>query len=183
VLQLYIGQARVNTLAYSEFKALLKSGNVREVTLGETVLSGTLLTTGVEKILPPDRAATFKQAGQPERVFTAIRGNDPGLVADLDAAHVRYAGQADARWIGTLLSWVVPVLIFFAIWSLLIRRIGGAGGIGGGLMEIGKSKAKVYLQQQTGVTFADVAGIDEAKVELMEVVDVTGCELDASAYQ
>jgi len=171
MLQLYIGQAGVNSLAYSEFKALLKAGNIREVTLGETVLSGTLLTTGVEKVLPPDRAATLKLARQPERVFTAIRVNDPGLVADLDAAHVRYSGQADARWIGTLLSWVVPVLIFFAIWSLLIRRIGGAGGIGGGLMEIGKSKAKVYLQQQTGVTFADVAGIDEAKVELMEVVD------------
>jgi cell division protease FtsH len=168
VLQFYIGEAGVNTLAYSEFKSLLKAGNVRDVTLGETVVSGKLVTAGVEKVLPPDRAVVLKQATQPERAFTAIRVPDPGLVADLDAAHVRYAGQADARWIGTLLSWVVPVLIFFAIWSLLIRRIGGATG---GVMEIGKSKAKVYLQQQTGVTFADVAGIDEAKIELMEVVD------------
>ena len=104
-LQLYIGEAGVNTLAYSKFKSLLKAGNLRDVTLGETVIGGKLVTAGVEKALPSDRAAALKQARQPERVFTAIRVSDPGFVADLDAANVRYSGQADTRWIGTLLSW------------------------------------------------------------------------------
>ncbi|WP_284142654.1 AAA family ATPase, partial [Escherichia coli] len=67
----------------------------------------------------------------------------------------------------TILSWVVPAVIFFGIWSFLIKRVGGAAG---SMMEISKSKAKVYMQKETGVTFADVAGIDEAKEELSEIV-------------
>lgn len=167
-LQFYVATETVTTLAYSDFKALLKAGKVRSATVGETAISGTLATAGVETILPADLAAALQRGGSPERAFTTARISDPGLLADLDAAHVRYAGQVDGRWLGTLLSWIVPALAFFAIWSLLFRRIGNAAG---GLMEIGKSKARVYLQQETGVTFADVAGIDEAKVELMEVVD------------
>ncbi|KAI3603213.1 Cell division-associated, ATP-dependent zinc metalloprotease FtsH (plasmid) [Cupriavidus necator H850] len=166
-LQFYVATETVTTLAYSDFKALLKAGKVRGATVGETAISGTLATAGVETILPADQAAALQRGGSPERAFATARISNTGLLANLDAAHVRYAGQADARWLGTLLSWIVPALVSFAIWSLLYRRIGNAAG---GLMEIGKSKARGYLQRETGVTFADVAGIDEAKVELMEVV-------------
>ncbi|MFS8979600.1 hypothetical protein PO002_34855 [Cupriavidus necator] len=177
-LQFYVATETVTTLAYSDFKALFKAGKVRSATVGETAISGTLATAPVETILPADQAAVLQRGGRPERAFTTARVSDPGLLADLDAAHARSAGQSDARWLGTLLSWIVPVAAFLAIWSLLFRRIGTATS---GLMEIGKSKAKVYLQQETGVTFADVAGIDEAQVELMEVVDFLKPEiLDAA---
>ena len=69
-----------------------------------------------------------------------------------------------------ILSWVLPAVIFVGIWMFAIRRMAGQGGIGG-LMAIGKSKAKVFVEKDTKVTFADVAGVDEAKAELMEIVD------------
>src|SRR5208282_113329 len=84
-------------------------------------------------------------------------------------AKVRFSGQVQNRWLSALLGWVAPALIFFLIWGLLMRRM--SGGQLGGLMDIGKSKAKVFVQKETGVHFTDVAGIDEAKDELVEVVD------------
>src|SRR5204862_423014 len=68
-----------------------------------------------------------------------------------------------------LLSWIVPALVFFAVWYFLARRV--SQGLGGGFMSIGKSRAKIYVENKTGVTFADVAGVDEAKTELEEVVE------------
>ena len=70
-------------------------------------------------------------------------------------------------WLSVLLSWVLPVLLFFGLWLLLLRRVGSQGG----LMALGKSKARVYVEHQTGVSFDDVAGIDEAQHELVEIVD------------
>src|SRR5438309_3294722 len=70
-----------------------------------------------------------------------------------------------------MLSWVVPALVFFGIWYLLARRMSQAGGLGGGFMSIGKSRAKIYVENKTGVTFKDVAGVEEAKTELQEVVE------------
>ena len=80
---------------------------------------------------------------------------------------MQFQGQIESHWVGTLLSWVVPTLVFLAIWGFLMRRMGPASG----LMTIGKSKAKVYMEKSTGVTFDDAAGIDEARAELMEIVD------------
>ncbi|WP_011301306.1 ATP-dependent zinc metalloprotease FtsH [Cupriavidus necator] len=168
ILQFYISAASIQTLAYSDFKALLKADKVRTASVGETEISGTVVTAGLEAIVPRDQAAALQKSGRAEHVFTTVRINDPNLLSDLDAAHVRYAGEADNKWIGAVLSWIVPALVFLGIWTLVIKRMGGGRD---GLLEIGKSKAKIYLQQQTGVTFADVAGIDEAKAELMEVVD------------
>ena len=69
---------------------------------------------------------------------------------------------------GTLFSWIVPVLIFFALWSYFFRRM---GSMTGGMMEIGKSKVKVYVEKDTKVSFDDVAGVDEAKEELQEIIN------------
>jgi len=105
--------------------------------------------------------------GETHRV-TARRVEDPQLTAQLDAAKVRYTAAAENRWLSTLLSWVLPAVIFIVVWNFMMRR---AGGQMGSMMEIGQSKAKVYVQSETGVHFADVAGIDEAKEELMEIVE------------
>ena len=123
---------------------------------------------GLEKILPAPRVeALKKQSG--EHRFVTVLLNDPGLIAELDASKVRYAGVLESKWFGPLLSWVAPTLMFVGIWFFVMKRMGG--GMHGGMLEIGKSKARVFMQKETGVTFKDVAGIDEAKEELMEVVE------------
>ncbi|VVE27528.1 ATP-dependent zinc metalloprotease FtsH [Pandoraea terrigena] len=168
ILQSFITPSDVETLPYSDFKVLLKAGKVKDVTLGEGAIKGTLNTDGIENLLPKSEADAMQRQGKGEHAFSTVRVNDPALVQELEAAKVRFIGQADNKWIGALLSWVVPALLFFAVWTFLIKRVGGAAG---GMLEIGKSKAKVYMQQETGVTFADVAGIDEAKEELAEIVN------------
>jgi cell division protease FtsH len=77
----------------------------------------------------------------------------------------------ESPFLRDLLSWVMPVLLFVALWWYLGKRFAESQGLGGGLMSIGKSKAKIYVEADTGVTFDDVAGVDEAKDELREVVD------------
>ena len=96
---------------------------------------------------------------------------DPDISKELDAAGVTYAGRLESNFLAMLLSWILPVLFFFGVWMFLAKRMqGGPGGPGGGLMAIGKSKAKVYVETDTRTSFADVAGVDEAKAELAEVV-------------
>ncbi|MDE2203878.1 MAG: ATP-dependent zinc metalloprotease FtsH [Burkholderiaceae bacterium] len=158
---------QLQTLPYSDFKVLLKGGKVTTVSIGEQDITGTFSTAGVDALLSKPQAEEIHRAAKAEQAFSTLRVTDPALVQDLEAAHVRFTGRPDNKWLSTVISWVAPALIFFGIWSVLIRRVGTAAG---GLMEIGKSKAKVYMQKETGVTFADVAGIDEAKEELSEIV-------------
>jgi cell division protease FtsH len=168
-LQNYIGAPHTANLAYSDFKALLAAGKVRDLDLSERVIIGTLDTEGLERLLTRERIESLRETGGgKEHRFVTVRVDDPGLIADLEAAKVRFAGRIESRWLATLLSWLVPVAIFLGLWMLLVRRMGGAAG---GMMEIGKSKAKVYVEKQTGVTFEDVAGVDEAKEELEEIVE------------
>ena len=156
------------TIAYSEFKRLLKTGAVSDVSLGEEVISGRVTLQGLEKVLTPQRLEQVKKGPADHRFVTATV-EDPQLVPELEAAGVKFGSAVRNKWLSTLLGWVFPALIFGLVWYFLARRM--SGGMHGGLMEIGKSKAKVYMEKETGVTFADVAGIDEAKDELMEVVE------------
>jgi cell division protease FtsH len=171
-LQDYLAPQHVNNLPYSDFKALLRAAKISNVALRETVIGGTLANEDVSGIVSPDTAKLLAKLEKGPHPFTVVRVNDPSLVPDLEAAKVRFTGQIESKLLPTLLSWIVPALVFFAIWSFLIRRMSGEHGIGGmgGLMSIGKSKAKVYMETDTKVTFQDVAGVDEAKEELQEVV-------------
>ncbi|MBI3345004.1 MAG: ATP-dependent zinc metalloprotease FtsH [Gammaproteobacteria bacterium] len=156
-------------LAYNEFKALLKAGKIENIAIGERTISGTLKPDGLEGLLPKKQIEELKRAGEgKEHRFVTVRVEDPGLVKEIEAARVRFAGQIESKWFSTLLSWILPAVIFVAIWGLLMKRMGGAAG---GFMEIGKSKAKVYMEQRTGVSFDDVAGVDEAKEELKEIIE------------
>ncbi|WER45289.1 ATP-dependent zinc metalloprotease FtsH [Cupriavidus sp. WKF15] len=168
ILQSVLFSSHVETLPYSDFKVLLKAGKLKDISLGEGAITGTVNTDGIEHLLPKQQVEEMQRQEKGDHLFSTLRVNDPNLVQDLETAKVRFVGQADNKWISTLLSWVVPAMLFFAVWSFLIKRMGGAAG---GMMEIGKSKAKVYMQKETGVTFADVAGIDEAKDELAEIVN------------
>jgi cell division protease FtsH len=93
---------------------------------------------------------------------------DPQLTSELQAAHVRYSAAPQADWLWTLLSWVLPAAVIVLFWNLMLRR--GTGGGVGTMMGVGQSKAKVYVESKSKVRFTDIAGIDEAKGELMEVV-------------
>ena len=137
-------------IAYSEFQQLLRDGRVAEVAVSNRFISGALkepFATG-------------------ETRFTTTRV-DEDFAEQLGKYNVKVSGQIESTFLRDLMSWVVPVLLFAGVWFFLIRKMSG----GGGLMSIGKSKAKVYVETDTGVTFADVAGVDEAKQELQEVVD------------
>jgi len=155
-------------LSYSEFKALAKKGKVSNLVLEKQVITGTLAAEGLEGLLPKERLEELKRAGGGTHRFVTARVDDPSLVAELEAANMKFAERVENTWLSTLLSWILPALVFVGVWAFVIRRMGGAQG---GLLAIGKSKAKVYVQRETGVTFGDVAGIDEARGELMEVVD------------
>ena len=142
----------VATIPYSQFQQLLNENKVAEVGVSDRFLQGTL-----KEPLPDGRTR-----------FSTTRVEPPEFAEELSRHGVRFTGQVESNLLPALLSWTLPVLLFFGVWYFLARRI---GGFQGGLMQIGKSKAKVYVEADTGVTFADVAGVDEAKDELREVVD------------
>nr|WP_169805946.1 ATP-dependent zinc metalloprotease FtsH [Azohydromonas lata] len=169
LLQDFITARHTLTLTYSELKQAIAAGSLQELVMADGLAEGTLRVEGLEKALPPDKLEQLRAVGGEHR-FVTVLVDDPTLVPQLDAAKVRYGSVRESKWLSMLLSWVAPALVFFGIWWLLMKRMGGAGGAGG-LMSIGKSKAKVYMQRETGVTFKDVAGIDEAREELMEVVE------------
>jgi cell division protease FtsH len=168
LLQEFVVPRHTQTLTYSEFKQALVAGKLDNVVIADGIATGKLRAEGLEQILPKDKLEALKRTSG-EHGFATVLVNDPGLVAQLDAAKVRYGSVRESKWLGALISWVAPALIFFGIWWFLMKRMGG--GMGHGMLEIGKSKAKVYMQTETGVTFKDVAGIDEAREELMEVVE------------
>jgi len=168
LIESYLFAPRPESLAYSDFIRLLKAGKVSDLTLSKQAIQGTLAANGLEAFLPKEKVAELREAGKGSHQFVTTRVDDPELVHELEAANVRFTGTAENNWLTLLASWVVPAIIFFGLWSFLIRRMGGAQG---GLMSIGRSRAKVYVEHATGVTFDDVAGIDEARAELMEIVD------------
>jgi cell division protease FtsH len=153
VQNLYVQSTRPTAIPYSKFQALLDADKVAQIAISQNQIRGTL------KEALPDGS----------KDFTTTRV-DPDLAAKLDKHDVVYTGVIESTWLRDLLSWIVPMLVFVGIWMFAIRRM-GQGGLGGGLMSIGKSRAKVFVEKETKVTFADVAGVDEAKEELIEIVN------------
>jgi cell division protease FtsH len=145
---------RVAVIPYSQYQQLLRQGKVDSVGISDRTIQGVL-----KEPLP---------GGQKQFVTTRV---DADVAQELEKYHVRFTGQIESTFLRELLSWIMPVLLFLGIWWYVGKRAAQGGGFGGGLMAIGKSKAKIYVETNTGVTFADVAGVDEAKDELREVVD------------
>jgi cell division protease FtsH len=143
---------QVETIPYSQFEQLLEENKISEVSVGSETVQGTL-----KDPLPDGR-----------KLFNTVRV-DPQLAAKLTAHGVKVTGVPSSSLLSTILSWVLPIFVFYLIWMYGIRRMAERQGFGG-LMAIGKSRAKVYVETDTKVTFRDVAGVDEAKYELQEVV-------------
>jgi cell division protease FtsH len=143
----------VEVIPYSEVLRYLEAGQIKEMVVTETHLYGVFKSPLAD--------------GKSE--FSAVRV-EPELANDLSKYDVKISGGTEQTFFKQLLGWVLPAAIFVGLWLLVIRRFAEKQGMGGGLMSIGKSKAKVYVESDTKVTFADVAGVDEAKVELQETV-------------
>jgi cell division protease FtsH len=139
------------SIPYSEFQSLLKEGKVAEISVADNQIIG-----------------TYKEAVGNKTRFVTTRV-DPALAKDLAQYEVKFTGVVENTFLSDLLGWVLPAVIFVAIWIFAMRRFAGKMG-GGGFMNIGKSKAKVYVETDTRVNFADVAGVEEAKDELKEIV-------------
>jgi cell division protease FtsH len=155
LIQYFVGMAQqIAPIPYSQFQQLLRNGKVAEIGISDRFIQGTL-----KEPLP---------AGQTRFATTRV---DPDIAQELQQYGVTYTGQIESTLFRDILSWVLPILVFFGIWAFLMRRVVGQGGLGGGLMQIGKSKAKIYVEADTGVRFEDVAGVDEAKDELREIVE------------
>jgi len=166
-IQIYLLRPHPEVITYSQFKSLVKQGLVTDVVVEKESVRGNIKVEGIRQVFSEEKLQQSKRDPSSPLLFTTVRVEDPALTAELEVAGIAFRGEVTSDWLPTILSWIVPVVIFFLLWSYLITKV----GTGSGLMQIGKSKAKVFIEQKTGVTFADVEGIDEAKEELVEVVE------------
>jgi cell division protease FtsH len=143
---------QVAPITYSQFERYLEDGRIASVSVGSETITGRFQ-------VPVDGKSRF--------VTTIV---DPAILERIDDAGVEISGMRENTWFTTILSWVVPAFVFFALWMIFFRKFADRQGFGG-FMQIGKNRAKVYMEKETGVGFGDVAGVDEAKAELEEIVD------------
>ncbi len=144
--------SETETIPYSQFLEYAQKGAVDDIVVGDQFVRG-----------------SFKdpQGGKTQFVTTRV---DPRVADELAKFGVQFTGVVENTVFRDLLSWIVPILVFFAIWAFVFRRFAEKQGFGG-LMSVGRSKAKIYVETKTKTSFADVAGVDEAKAELVEIVD------------
>jgi cell division protease FtsH len=165
----------VKTLSYSEFKQHLARGEVSTVKLGADQVEGKIVLkrnktngTNAPVASASTNAATSKAPSEDSFLFKTTRVEDPKLVEQLEAQRVEFTGVKPSFLSQFLLAWILPLGLMFLLWRFLSRKVGaGAQSI----LSIGKNKARIVVDKNTGVTFEDVAGCDEAKFELQEVVD------------
>src|SRR5215207_6819554 len=150
---IFSAYTQIAQIPYSDFQDDLKAGKISELRVSGNYIQG--------RYKEPD------PKGRTEFITTRV---DPEIAQQLEKYNVKFAGAIESTLLRDLLSWVIPIALFFGVWYFMYRRFAGQQGFGG-LMSVGRSKAKVYVETDTKTTFADVAGVDEAKAELVEVVD------------
>ncbi len=151
---LWMQSQHVEEIPYSKFEQYLRDGKIDSITITESYIQGALKGA----------------SGSESQHFVTTRV-EPSLAAEISKYGVTFTGAKESTFLRDLLSWVVPIVVFFALWMFVFRKIAEKQGLGGGFMAVGKSKAKIYMETDTKVTFADVAGVDEAKAELEEIVN------------
>lgn len=159
-------RANTEKIPYSEFNEMLENKEVESV-----------IVNGSKIVIVPNKNSSKYQASKDKwgnvigKEYYTVPMNDPKLEEKLDKAGVTRYEQAEvdasAGILLILLEWILPIALLFFLFNFMMRRMGG----GGGIMGVGKSNAKVYVQKETGITFKDVAGEDEAKESLKEIVD------------
>jgi cell division protease FtsH len=151
---LWVESRTVEPITYSEFQRYLKEGRVDEVVIRENTVEGKL-----KEPLPDGRTR-----------FAAVRV-DENLAKDLEQYGVKFSGAVESTFLRDILGFVLPAVVFFGLWWFVMRKFAEKQGLGGGFLSVGKSKAKIYMEKDVKVAFEDVAGVDEAKDELKEVVE------------
>ncbi len=145
--------AVMKSIPYSEFLKLAREGKVSEVAVSDNVIQG--------KLFSEDSASQQNETFQTVRV-------DKDISEVLEQNGIEFTGRIQSNFLGNLLSWVFPVLLFVGIWFFLMKRFQKQQG---GFMTLGKNKAKIYMENDVQVRFEDAAGVDEAKQELVEIID------------
>ncbi|VWC82653.1 putative cell division-related metallo peptidase [Burkholderia contaminans] len=163
--QLLMSRQPTTSIGYSDFHRLVEAKLVDDLEIDQSSVSGVLRMPEAGAMLPAPDAVAVKKTGPPWG-FTTNRVTDDHLVDGIDGFRHSLRGMPEAAWIGTLVSWALSVIAFVLIWNIMIRRLGGVRDLSG----MGKSQARVYVQQETGITFDDIAGIDEVKAELQQIV-------------
>jgi cell division protease FtsH len=153
LIQDYLIARQTDTVPYSLFKQYVAAGKVKNLVLTPQRITGIITKDG---------------QGRKNWPFVTVRVKDPGLVKSLDAHKIKYTGHYESKWLSALLSWIIPIAFFFVIWRVLIGRVAGGPQ---GVLSLGKSSARVFADTESSITFRDVAGIDEAKEELAEIVE------------
>jgi cell division protease FtsH len=153
IVQNYIASMyAAQTIPYSQFLNLLKAGKITEIAITANEIQGKMKADGAPTETKP---------------FKTIRV-DPDLSKMLEQYPVSFKGEIESTFMRDLFSWIFPLLLFVGVWYFLMKRMGGQQA---GFMTLGKNKAKIYMENELNVTFADVAGVDEAKQELVEVIE------------
>jgi cell division protease FtsH len=153
IMQNYLASTfAVRTIAYSEFLEYLQQGKVAEVAITANAIQGRLKPENEE---------------EREQYFKTVKV-DTDISKLLSEHRVKYSGTIESTFLRDLISWLLPVFIFLGVWFFLMKKMMPQQP---GFMSLGKSKAKIYKQEDTGITFKDVAGVDEAKVELEEIIE------------
>jgi cell division protease FtsH len=154
---------RYDKVTYFEFKTLLREGKVQDVVIKRKEIYGKFLESAADT-LSQIRKTPVKVGAY----FKTVYPDDPELFKLLEEKGINYEVKPDSNLWFTVLSWVLPFVLLFLFWIFLLRRFAGPEG---GIMSIGKSKAKVYVEKEIKVTFQDVAGVDEAVEELKEIIE------------
>jgi cell division protease FtsH len=149
----YFMARQINTIPYSEFKRYVVEGKVQKLSIKPQQITGTITEDG---------------NGRTDRQFVTVRVDDPELIKLLDEKKIDYTGHYESKWLANILAWILPLAFFIIVWRFLLGRMTGGPQ---GVLSVGKARAKIYAEREVGITFGDVAGIDEAKQELEEIVE------------
>ena len=153
-LSSYLFNPVVGNISYSEFKELVRDGRIESCQITSSLIKGTL------------KVEDYRS--EKKKTFVTARVDDPELTKELEAQGVKFSGNYENTWLQQFLfAWIIPIGIFFLIWRFVFKKMGPTGSV----MSFGKSKGRIYAQEDLKFSFDDVAGIDEAKEELQEVVE------------
>jgi cell division protease FtsH len=150
VIQAYLSNSETKMIPYSEFRQELAKGKVSDITINSDTVQGTVTEDGKGT------------------KFVTARVDDRDLVPDLQKNNVKFTGQSENKIMRFIVSWVLPFLLVFLVWNLLMKRMGGAPS---GVLNFGKSRGRIYGEDEMKVTFDDVADVEEAKEELREIIE------------
>jgi cell division protease FtsH len=151
VINSYFFKSEVKNIPYSEFKELIAKGKISDIVINTETIQGMLALDDGKKTK-----------------FLTSRVEDPDLVKELQKYNIKFAGYYENKIIKAIISWVLPFAVIILIWNLLMRRMGGAPS---SVLNFGKSRGKIYGEDEIKITFEDVAGVDEAKEELKEIIE------------